>query len=323
MQEELFDHPIYSAIIRSKTFERLKGISFLGAIDYITDKHKRDNRYRHSLSVGALALLYSRLRNLSRIDQDHLVAAALLHDIGHGPLSHSMEPVFTAKFGLSHHISTSRIITGKSPEGQEIPGLLKKLKLDRERILSLIQGSAEDKAGFALSNPINLDTADAIIRTSRYTNIGAQKDPKVQTGFQPVHVVKALVDKDHAVLDEFWKLKDTVYNNFIHSKVNLFADYLTADYARNNQAIKDKDFFLTDQEFAKKYSLSFKRMMDLQSQSITNKEIRFNKRSYQVVQAKKLSDDSSFLVKYKCTKKPRTVTISQKNDLPLLSNHQH
>lgn len=150
----------------------------MGAIDYITAAHKRDNRYQHSLSVGALALFYARLRSLDRIDKDHLVAAALLHDIGHRPLSHSMESVFTEKYGLSHHTATKEIITGHSPLGRELSTILAERKIDRDRILSLLNGIANDSAAFALNNPINIDTADAIIRTQSYISSGNEQKRK-------------------------------------------------------------------------------------------------------------------------------------------------
>ncbi len=318
LQKELFQHPMYSAIIRSNTFERLKGISFLGAIDYISDQSKRDNRYRHSLSVGALALLYSRLRELKQDDQDHLVAAALLHDIGHGPLSHSMESAFIEKFGLSHHISTSRIITGDSPAGQEIPSLLNQFKLDRDRILSLIQGTTGDKAGFALSNPINLDTADAIIRTYQYTFSKAQSELKTQAVPQPTDIVKALIDKDHTVLDRFWKLKETVYNTFIHNRLNLFVDFIAANFARQNDSLEKKDFFLTDQLFADKHSLSFNHLLRVHKRNLSSPKIRFYKRSYQIVKYTKLSDDYSVFKKYKHTKQLCSAAYPDNDFLPII-----
>lgn len=306
---DLLRHPIYRAIIRSKTFSRLKGISFLGAIDYITAAHKRDNRYNHSLSVGALALLYARLRSLDRIDQDHLVAAALLHDIGHGPLSHSMEPVFNEKYGLSHHTATKEIITGHSPLGQELSTILLEYKIDRVRILSLLEGKANDSAAFALNSPINIDTADAIIRAQAYISSGNEQKRKASVLLRSGQVIRALVDKDHAVLDAFWKLKNKVYNDFIHNQANLVADTAASSIARQCVRLDKKDFFLTEHKFESKHSVSLAQLNNISNIHHQIKTLNLKKRYYHIAKKQTLTDDGSVYIKYKCTMKPCTITL--------------
>ncbi|WP_415663466.1 HD domain-containing protein [Vibrio taketomensis] len=51
-------------------------------MDYLSPETK-SNRYIHSLDVAKLALFISKQRNYDEEVQDHLVVAALLHDIGH------------------------------------------------------------------------------------------------------------------------------------------------------------------------------------------------------------------------------------------------
>ena len=97
---DLTSAPLYNEIMDTKVFKRLQDISFLGAIDYTSRNKKRHNRYNHSISVGTLALYYATLMQLSDYESRHLVLAALLHDIGHGPLSHSMEPAFQKDMGF-------------------------------------------------------------------------------------------------------------------------------------------------------------------------------------------------------------------------------
>ena len=107
--EDLFADPFLTELLLSKPLQRLKDIGFLGALDYIkvsngSDAHRRrHNRFDHSLGVAELALLYSDIRGLPRKETRVLAAAGLLHDIGHGPLSHTLEPIFKASFGANHH----------------------------------------------------------------------------------------------------------------------------------------------------------------------------------------------------------------------------
>ena len=82
-------------VLESRPVRRLKDISFLGAIDYTSLVHKgprigRD-RLHHTLGVAALADFISEHRNYDEETRNHVVVAALLHDIGHGPFSHAME----------------------------------------------------------------------------------------------------------------------------------------------------------------------------------------------------------------------------------------
>jgi len=112
--QELLSNKLYKELICSKTFKRLENISFLGAIDYISSNSKRFYRYEHSVSVGVLALSYAKLQKLDKKDTDILVSSALLHDIGHAPLSHSIEGVFKKKYDINHHQNGNNIIKGRN-----------------------------------------------------------------------------------------------------------------------------------------------------------------------------------------------------------------
>lgn len=95
-----FDDPFLARLAESVAVTRLKDIGFLGAIDYVRfgNEKQKDrqyfNRYEHSLGVAFLALNYSKAKDLSEYDSRVLASAGLLHDVGHGPLSHTLEPIF-------------------------------------------------------------------------------------------------------------------------------------------------------------------------------------------------------------------------------------
>jgi HD superfamily phosphohydrolase len=92
--------PLFAELVATPAFQRLKSIRFLGGIDYLlvrvpngANRNIRYTRYQHSLGVARLALLYGNQRGLSFSERRILYVAALLHDVGHAPLSHSLEPV--------------------------------------------------------------------------------------------------------------------------------------------------------------------------------------------------------------------------------------
>jgi HD superfamily phosphohydrolase len=93
--------PLFAELVATPAFQRLKSIRFLGGIDYLLVRapngakgNIRYTRYQHSLGVARLALLYCEERGLSFSERRMIWVAALLHDVGHAPLSHSLEPVF-------------------------------------------------------------------------------------------------------------------------------------------------------------------------------------------------------------------------------------
>ena len=96
-------------LIDTAPFQRLRRIRQLGPA-YLTFHGAESSRFTHSL--GVLHLARQALANLSREHpqlQEHagvLFAAALLHDVGHGPLSHSGEEMY----GLHHESWSSRLI---------------------------------------------------------------------------------------------------------------------------------------------------------------------------------------------------------------------
>ncbi|MGB7563964.1 MAG: HD domain-containing protein [Prochlorococcaceae cyanobacterium] len=96
-------------LIDTAPFQRLRRIRQLGPA-FLTFHGAESSRFTHSLGVLHLARLA--LAGLCRLDpslEQHagvLLAAALLHDVGHGPLSHSGEEMF----GMHHEGWSGRLI---------------------------------------------------------------------------------------------------------------------------------------------------------------------------------------------------------------------
>ena len=87
-------------LIDSSPFQRLRRIKQLGPA-YLTFHGAESSRFTHSLGVFHLAR--RAINHLSTFDSElneHkfiLYGAALLHDLGHGPLSHTSEDIFKIK----------------------------------------------------------------------------------------------------------------------------------------------------------------------------------------------------------------------------------
>lgn len=299
----------YKEIIDSLAFKRLKNISFLGAIDYaVAPKSMRKDqrtRYAHSLGVASLAKFVSKKNKYDKELERHLVAAALLHDIGHAPLSHSIEPMFKSKWGLNHHDIGESIIKGEIKRVTKLKKIIDS-KLDRSFLLDLIEGKYTGEGGNLFSNQINIDTIDGIIRASRYSG---------QQLLCPFSIADIAFDKNiinTSLLDDFWKLKHTVYHTFILSGVGLKADIISQQYFQQYEnKFSKEDFFSHEKIWKKKHSSLFDSLSSLQGSNVPSNldgnEVSVTKRHYTVVDAH-LSDEN----RYVCDKEEGTYKFPDK-----------
>lgn len=301
----LYASDLYRDIIESNSFKRLKDIHFLGAIDYLYTNKKKHTRYEHTLSVATLALRYAQITKLKLKDEQYLVCAALLHDIGHGPLSHSMEPSFKKKFNLSHHKAGMNIILGKSPLGSEIYQILNKYQIDIDKLIALLDGKSQEKYAFALDNPINIDTIDGILRTYTYLATSRNKNKNLTLLPNIYEILEATTHINKLnILDKFWQLKHDVYANIINDTIHIYADNLSQKFALNEN-IQEKDFYLTEQEFKELYQDLFRELKSLKNKKDEDRfaiELNYIKRSYKVNSDVQINSTSEYFKKYVHTK---------------------
>lgn len=239
-------------VVDSQAFKRLAGVSFLGAIDYAGDWKLPETcrtRFNHSLGVAALARYVSKERGYSSDTQRHLICAALLHDIGHPPLSHSAERVLKARFGMNHHDLAERLIDGHFGPGRSLRRTLGRY-VDPERLKSLISGRSEEPGSDLFRHRINIDTIDGIIRAMHYDM--AYIDTNL-----PLRMTRAVfLTQDESRFEEmdwFWQSKNDVYRFLVHSRLGLEADYASQSLFRRLELSEDD--LVSDERHCKAGSL--------------------------------------------------------------------
>ncbi len=242
--------PLVGALIETRAFRRLRSIRFLGGIDYLRVPapngrlgSRRYTRHQHSLGVARLALLYCDIAEVGGAERRLIGLAALLHDIGHAPLSHSLEPVFTQMFGLDHHRATAAIIRGEVPLGHEVHAKLRAGGIDVERLLALIDGQDSSHGGF-FDGPINFDTIEGILRTQTYE----KPTPKVASPETVLVAATRRADEaDRIAVDEFWSYKDLVYRFIINGNQGVLADAACQAFMRRNaERFGPDDYYSTE-----------------------------------------------------------------------------
>lgn len=248
--------PFFREIMATAAFKRLADIRFLGGIDYFLVRYpngalgnRRYTRLQHSVGVAHLARLYAEVKGLPQKDARLAYAAALLHDVGHAPLSHTLEAAFKRSFGIDHHIAGSEILLGQSPYGREITNILIAHGLDPEEVLAIASGEQDRFDGF-FGGPINFDTIEGILRSWMYVK-------KNTNALTPEKVVLAAInrasDADMRTVDTFWEFKDHAYRFIVRSEFGVASDFLCESLVLDNiSRLERSDYFLTEKQIFKK-----------------------------------------------------------------------
>lgn len=107
------------ALIETPEVQRLRRIRQLG-LGHLVFPGAEHTRFQHAL--GAMALMQQALASLaekgtpiSEAEHEAALAAALLHDVGHGPFSHTLEHdlIGPGEAGPFHHEQMSRALIGR------------------------------------------------------------------------------------------------------------------------------------------------------------------------------------------------------------------
>lgn len=154
-------------LIDTREFQRLRRIKQLG-LGLYTYQGAEHSRFTHSL--GALHLM---TRILDRLSESYAIAAddraaaraaALLHDVGHGPFSHAMEKVL----GVHHeHLTALAVTSAETEVCQALRSYSSELP---QRLASIIEGTFKPAALAQLvSSQLDVDRMDYLLRDSLMT----------------------------------------------------------------------------------------------------------------------------------------------------------
>ncbi len=102
----------FLCLLETPELQRLNSIHQLG-FAYLVFPGANHTRFEHSLGTYYVANRMSQALNLSDDEMMLVTTAALLHDLGHGPYSHTLEYLFNGRLGISHTDLTRKIILGE------------------------------------------------------------------------------------------------------------------------------------------------------------------------------------------------------------------
>ncbi|GMG70717.1 HD domain-containing protein [Tetragenococcus halophilus] len=169
------NHQVILDLINSKEVQRLRRIKQLGTSSF-TFHGAEHSRFSHSLGVYEITRqicdIFKQTYSIEKIgeegwdDSQRLIAlcAALLHDIGHGPYSHTFEHIFHT----DHEQITEAIIT--SPQ-TEVYQILNRVEAGfPEKVASVITKTYPNpQVVQMISSQIDADRMDYLLRDAYYT----------------------------------------------------------------------------------------------------------------------------------------------------------
>ena len=163
MKRSLFDTP---------QMQRLRRIKQLGFSNFVYPGANH-SRFEHSMGAMHLASVFAKIQTenaeaapeLEKDGLEEIIAAALLHDIGHGPFSHATEKLIE-QYTRKNHDNVRHIISNN-----EVGDILKDSGFTPSKIAKHISG--ETPISQILSSEIDVDKMDYLARDMHYTGVSS------------------------------------------------------------------------------------------------------------------------------------------------------
>ncbi len=178
-------------LLECPELQRLHNIIQLG-LTKLVFPGANHTRLEHSIGTYGVANKMAVSLDLNEEEKNLVMAAALLHDLGHPPFSHTLESILENATGMDHMDVTKEFIIGKrSIENRDtplIPEILERHDISPERVAELVKGKdetttisdfgihgnqkyfGEDKYLYQMIHgSLDADQLDYLLRDSHYT----------------------------------------------------------------------------------------------------------------------------------------------------------
>ncbi|MCM4152510.1 HD domain-containing protein [Arenibacter sp. N53] len=228
---KIFNDPIYGFIgipnalifnlIEEPYFQRLRRISQMG-LSYLVYPGAHHTRFHHALGSmylmqQAIQVLRFKSIEITKEEEDGLLCAILLHDIGHGPFSHAMEHSIVE--GVNHeHISLLFM-----------EALNKKYNGKLTTAISIFKGQYPKKfLNQLVSSQLDMDRMDYLKRDSFYTGVaeGNINSERLLTMLNVLNGELVIEEKGIYSVEKFLMARRFMYWQVYLHKTGLVAEQL-------------------------------------------------------------------------------------------------
>ncbi|MFC3477792.1 HD domain-containing protein [Halobacterium litoreum] len=153
---------VAEALLDTPAVQRLRHIKQLSTVRLVYPSANH-TRFEHSLGVYHLADRALDHLDVSGARADTVRAAALLHDVGHGPYGHQTEGIIQRRLGR-HHDEVEDLLAG-GPVGD----VLRDHGLDPHRVAAVVSG--EGRLGQLVAGELDVDRMDYLVRDAHHTGV--------------------------------------------------------------------------------------------------------------------------------------------------------
>lgn len=208
------EEEVIKQLIETKEFQRLRNIKQLG-LTYLAFPTTEHSRFMHSVGVYYLVtqlldVLEAKTGQAFEVKERlALQIACLLHDLGHGPFSHTSEEFF----GFNHEDYTIKIIEDKDTEVNKV--LTHYGESIIEEVVSFIEKTHHNPVlNSILSGTIDVDRMDYLMRDSYFAGV-SYGEIDIQRIFNVIDI------KDNSIV--FHEKGVKALEDIIISRYNMFS----------------------------------------------------------------------------------------------------
>ena len=228
---KIFNDPIYGFIgtpnelifnlIAHPFFQRLRRISQMG-LSFLVYPGAHHTRFHHALGSmhlmqKAISVLRFKKVTITKEEETALLAAILLHDMGHGPFSHALEGVLVTK--IDHETISLRFMEILN---QEFEGAL-------DTAISIFKGEYPKKfLNQLVSSQLDMDRLDYLKRDSFYTGVteGNISSERIISMLTVVNNELVVEEKGIYSIEKFLMARRFMYWQVYLHKTSLVAEQL-------------------------------------------------------------------------------------------------
>ena len=234
-------------LIETDAFQRLRRIKQLGTASLVFHGAE-SSRFTHSIGVFCVARkIFKRLVEIDPKFETHkftLYGAALLHDVGHGPLSHTSEQIFIH----NHEAWSKKLINNYQP----INSILKKYGEDIPKRISDLFSSKNlinNSLKTLISSEIDCDRLDYLLRDSyntgtKYGLVDLERIISALT-FSPDGGI-AIKPKGIIAIEHFLILRNIMYRTIYNHRINEICTWILENIFNKIKTEYDNNLWIDD-----------------------------------------------------------------------------
>jgi HD domain len=254
--------PLLKDLIAAPEFQRLRHVRMLNVDSPACKDLATASRYAHTIGVCFLAQYFSERQHLPLEQQNLLIAAAVLHDMGIPPFGHLIEhaldeysPPFNHEELVEQIVNGTYAVENKYHQiyggrSLRVADIFDRHKVDRQRVFRLLSG----RTPTLIAGALDIDNLDNVLRMAALLGLGYPRDLALGTvsAFRLTetgHLDLSCVPVRH--LEEWLRYRGACYEIMMFLEDNIAYSALLHDLARaavHHEIVGRHNWFLTDDQ---------------------------------------------------------------------------